>query len=505
MAKKAAQALPRDDEGRLIVDGYARMSVGLDGKEENVENQLDDIRAIIERNGWALGELFSDGKSAWKRGVRRPGWDKLIERMRGGLTGGVVVWHQDRLMRQPRDLETLFEIADNRNLELASAHGRRDLRDPDDRFIMRIEVGHACRSSDDTSRRIKRKLNGKRDRGLLVDGGPRAFAWPGKGVDPARLEVEVNALRWAFEHIRDGRKGGLTAVARAWNGQNIRACYGNDWDAVTVRQTMSKQRYAGRIEHDGEVVGTIADHVPTIDPQLFDDVQAIFASRRRGRPPSGKSVASGIVRCGLCGGPISSRPRYRENGTTVPAYRCYRPKGCGKIAIDQEPVNEKLRELTIARLSDPALAARVSALATERDAEIKSVQEKLAAAHETAKNLTLRNAEGDLPDDLYTAGLRTVAARTRKLEEELVALKAAAGDTEAVTAESEVAVAQEWDRAAAEGDIERLRAMLQSALRLVEVVILPGFSASKRRKDGKDMRATIPVSERIELRHLTSA
>jgi len=31
----------------------------------------------------------------------------------------------------------------------------RNLQDPDDRSALRIEIAHACRSSDDTSRRLK--------------------------------------------------------------------------------------------------------------------------------------------------------------------------------------------------------------------------------------------------------------------------------------------------------------------------------------------------------------
>ena len=52
-----------------------------------------------------LGAELSDGLSAWKRGVRRPGWERLLERVESGESDGIVVWHTDRLFRQPRDLE----------------------------------------------------------------------------------------------------------------------------------------------------------------------------------------------------------------------------------------------------------------------------------------------------------------------------------------------------------------------------------------------------------------
>ncbi|MFF9346527.1 hypothetical protein [Streptomyces sp. NPDC014734] len=54
-------------------------------------------------------------------------------------------------MRQPRDLEELLQVSDEQEIVLHGEANRRNLSDPDDRFILRIEVAHACRSSDDTS------------------------------------------------------------------------------------------------------------------------------------------------------------------------------------------------------------------------------------------------------------------------------------------------------------------------------------------------------------------
>jgi len=49
-----------------------------------------------ERVGGQLGQPLSDGLSAWKRGVRRPGWETLLERVKAGESDGIVVWHTDR-------------------------------------------------------------------------------------------------------------------------------------------------------------------------------------------------------------------------------------------------------------------------------------------------------------------------------------------------------------------------------------------------------------------------
>jgi site-specific DNA recombinase len=129
-----------------------------------------------------------------EEGVRRPGWAKLLERVASGESQGIVVWHTDRLFRQSRDLEALIDLADKGFL-VASAHGARDLADPDDRFILRIEVAHAARSSDDTSGRIKRRFQAYREKGIGHIGGPRRFGWPGRDLTWMPGEGETDGDR----------------------------------------------------------------------------------------------------------------------------------------------------------------------------------------------------------------------------------------------------------------------------------------------------------------------
>ena len=125
-----------------VVDIYARLSRNPDGKIEKITDQVADCRAVAERQGLVVGQV-DDDISAWKRRVRRPGWEAMLARIESGQASGIIVWHVDRLARQPRDLERLIDLAE-KGVTLASAHGERDLANPDDRFILRIEVAHAA-------------------------------------------------------------------------------------------------------------------------------------------------------------------------------------------------------------------------------------------------------------------------------------------------------------------------------------------------------------------------
>src|SRR6266571_6861024 len=179
---------PTRPDGQPVYDSYARLSWNPNTKElEKIEDQWSDNDGVIDRLGGVLGERLSDGLSAWKRNVRRPGWEQLLERVAAGESDGIIIWHTDRLFRQPRDLERLIDLGDKGFL-VASAHGARNLADPDDRFILRIEVAHAARSSDDTSRRIKRRFQTLRESGRSI-GGLRRWGFPGT-VPMSRKAIE---------------------------------------------------------------------------------------------------------------------------------------------------------------------------------------------------------------------------------------------------------------------------------------------------------------------------
>ncbi|MGW3663009.1 recombinase family protein [Streptomyces sp. NPDC005141] len=136
---------------------YCRISHVNDDDQTGAERQERICRELADRLGLVVTEdqVFVDNnRSAWQRKRKRPGWDALLAEAGEGRVRHVLTYHPDRLMRQPRDLEELLQIADDHDITLHGQANRRDLSDPDDRFFLRIEVAHACRSSDDTSRRL---------------------------------------------------------------------------------------------------------------------------------------------------------------------------------------------------------------------------------------------------------------------------------------------------------------------------------------------------------------
>ena len=82
----------------------------------------------------------------------------MLADIAGGQVDAVVVWHLDRLHRQPRELEQFFDVCDRAGgVALATVSGDVDLATHDGRFHARIMGAVAAKSSDDMSRRLRRK------------------------------------------------------------------------------------------------------------------------------------------------------------------------------------------------------------------------------------------------------------------------------------------------------------------------------------------------------------
>lgn len=507
------QVTAGQERRRPVLDSYGRLSrVPHTGELEKIETQWADNRKVIKRLRGVLGEELSDGLSAWKKGVRRKGWERLLERVQSGESDGIVVWHTDRLFRQPRDLETLIDLAE-KGFQVASAHGERRLDDPDDRFILRIEVAHAARSSDDSSRRIKRRWQTKREQGVAHPGGRRRFGWPGADLtwtpgpdegEEDRPVVSDAVVQQECQALRDGTDAnlagvGLDTIAAEWNERGVRAADGREWVAPTVRRVLLRATNAGLIEHEGVLVARIPGE-PIVDLDRFERLRAKFAARSRGRVVGERYVGTGILRCGSseCGITLSARPQesnYRGSDERRATYFCNKQRrGCGKIYADKRAVDRELRAFTIARLSDFRHAAAIAAARSQVRERLDAVLREIAECEKIQNALSERLGRRKMTLDAFDKANEPLARDLAKLTAERDALSG--GNLDGPTqAQPPEAIAAQWDAA----EIAERRAMLTQALGRHQLRVLPYAGGGKRVFDRNRLRLINPDGTPVTL------
>jgi len=127
-------------------------------------------------------------------------------------------------------LEELLSISDEYGITLYGRVNARNLQDPDDRYNLRIEVAHGCRSSDDTSRRMKDQKQERAEMGL--PNGARAYGYTPDGL--TMIATEAAIVREIFDRFTKGEAP--YSIAVDLNKRGIKTAKGKAWTEATVRQ-----------------------------------------------------------------------------------------------------------------------------------------------------------------------------------------------------------------------------------------------------------------------------
>lgn len=412
---------------------YCRLSYAPDGSVEKVERQEADCRELATRMTWPVDDhhvYVDNSRSAWQRNRKRPAWDRMLADLETGAIDSIIVWHGDRLMRQPHDLERLISIADRGGVRIASIAGTRDLDSPDDRFILRIEVAAQCRESDSTSRRILRTMAANRERGRTQRGGRRPF---GYGVQVGTKEktnpqtgetVEVPVYDTDQPNPREARyerdvadrllAGQSQAGVIAWlREEGVTTTEGAPMNARALRHILLAPRIAGLIEHDGQLYEAVWP--ANLSRETWEDIRAYYRRSAAENPYQGRErryLLSGVAECYDCHGTVRTKPSGGRNRRTARLYHCWQ-KGCQKVARSVSHLDAYVEGRTVRLLQDPQFTEQLLSVADRPDvaAEIATLERRRADTREQL------DALADHPDVDVTVAVTGLASFDRRLQE----------------------------------------------------------------------------------------
>lgn len=417
---------------------YCRLSYAPDGSLEKVERQEADCRELAQRLGWPVSDehVYPDNsRSAWQRNRRRPAWDRMLHAIEAGEIDAILVYHGDRLIRQPYDLETLISIADQKGVRIASPSGTRDLSSADDRFILRIEAAQACREVDNTSRRVRRALGARAQRGLTQVGGRRPFGYgPQVGTrtavkDGQEIEVPVydttqqvpSEARLGAEAVTQLLAGQSEGSVIRWLNKRCLTTEGNPWTTKALKSWLASPRIAGLIEHDGQLLPAVWD--PIISQETWEDVKALMEHNTQVYPYRGRErvhLLTGIAECYKCERPVKCKP---TGGRNRPGSRIYYCGACTGIGRSQAHLDRYVEGLTVRLLNDPTLAAELYADdgTPGLGAEIAELERRKAQTAAQLEELA------DHPEVDPVLSMRALASYDRKISELRSRMAATAG------------------------------------------------------------------------------
>src|SRR5215210_5689355 len=344
----AVAALP----GRVRVGIYARISSDRNGDQLGVRRQVEDCRRLAERCGYEVGGCYvDDDVSAWS-GKERPQCERLLDDLRGGAIGGVLVWHLDRLTRHPRELESFIDLCEQLRVELGCVTGEVNLGTHIGRLTARMLGGLARYESDHKSERIRRKHEELALGGKVSGGGSRPY-----GYEPDKRRLRPAEAAIVQECARRFRAGeSLRSIAGDLNARAIPAATGGRWSTQTLRRMLDSPRIAGQRAHHGEIVAS-AEWEAIISPAESAEIRARLADPgRRTNKSVRRYLLGGLLVCSRCGERLVARPR--SGG--LRRYACAKGpgfSGCGKTYINADDVERFVAAVVLHRLDSPELQA----------------------------------------------------------------------------------------------------------------------------------------------------
>ncbi len=423
---------------------YARASLDRDGTRAAVDRQVEECRALAERNGWTVDQVFIDNDRSATTGVRREGFEGML----AARPSKILCWHTDRLVRVAKDLERVIELGVPVH---AVEAGVLDLTTPTGRVHARIGTTIATYEGEHKASRQRAANRQRAQRGIWL-WTRRPFGFDREGHDVWIVPEEAEAIRQAAKKVLGGAT--LAQVAREWNAAGVTTTTGGHWSVSQVRRTLLSKRVAGRIVYQG------TDYGPTglsiLDTETHESLLARLTDPRRRTAPSTRvrHLLSGLAVCGRCGGRMFASNNTPSNGGK---YRVLICRGC-RLTRHYDRVEQVVKATVIARLSRPDVADLLAV--TEDVADLRA---EMVLLRERRDALAALLAEGLL-------GPEAVRKQAQRLNTALEAaqrrLDAALGDHPLVG----VADAPDPGLAFQKAPVARQRTVVSS---LMEIVIQP--------------------------------
>jgi site-specific DNA recombinase len=338
------------------------MSLAAMGDTTKVEDQERISRELARRLDWPIagdvgypepnGVYTDNNRSAWKKSVRRPGWETMLEDVDAGKINAIIVYHGDRLVRQPRDLEKLIDLGEHKGVRLASPTGTRNLGHTEDRVMLRVIAAFAEAESARTSERRKSQYERWRLKGRVVTGGRggRMFGFDSAGL--THIPDEAAIVREVFARVLAGE--GIRHIARSLAARGVTTTARKPMHPLAVRRMIASPRYAG-LMHDGE---SKAAWEPIVVREDWETANALMNGHAYVLTPGHNArryLLSGIARCGECGHPMQVLTGYTSptSGRKVAArYGCLVGE-CRKVYRNVAHLDAYVTRRTVSRMSHP--------------------------------------------------------------------------------------------------------------------------------------------------------
>lgn len=322
--------------------GYTRVSTVKQGeKGVSLSEQRDAISRHAERNALTISEWFEEKETAAKRG--RPVFDRMMQLLRQGNAGGVIIHKIDRSARNLKDWADLGEMID-RGIEVHFVNESLDLHTRGGRLSADIQAVVAADFIRNLKEETRKGFYGRFKQGLYPLPAPIGYIDIGKGMpkepDPRRAPL----VRKAFELYGSGRYS-LDTLTDEMFSLGLRNRSGKKVSRNGISVMLNNPFYIGLLRVKSTRETFQGAHKPIIRASLFKKVQDVLKGKSNSKAIKHDFLFRRLLSCSRCGYSLIGE---MHKGHIY--YRCHTsscPATCVKEDNIEKTVEERLRRLQL--------------------------------------------------------------------------------------------------------------------------------------------------------------
>lgn len=455
---------------------YTRKSSEQDEKQVmSLDSQMRELTLLAEKLGIkSKHQPYRESKSA--KTIGRPLFNEMLGKIKNGDADTILVWHPDRLSRNPVDAAQIINLMDEGKLIQVITPTQTFKNVPMDKFMLGFFMLQAKFENDHRGENTKEGLQTKAEKGWF----PSSWTKPGymwdKMTERGNKVIIKDPVRFPLL-----QKAWKLMITGAYTVPQIFKILNEDWGYTTLRrktiggnamarstlyEVFTDPFYYGEYEYPiGSGNWFTGQHEPMITKDEFDRVQILLGRNGKPRPKQHSFPFTGLAKCGECQAMITAEEKWQiicsvcrykfssNNKETCPKcktsieemvnptilhyiyYHCTKRKNpkCTQKSIDvsewERQIDQELSKIEISpRFKDWAIKYineenekeiqdRTTILSTQQqsyDSVVKQIDNLVRL------KISPENSDGSLlPDDVYQKQIQELTKRKREIKRQL--------------------------------------------------------------------------------------
>jgi len=303
---------------KLTVDLYIRVSTGRQAKEgDSLEEQESELKKFCDYRGFKIHKIYIEkGKSGGS--TNRPEYQALLKDVEVKKINAVVVKKIDRLSRSLLDFEAFMKLLQDNNIEFISIKESFDTTTAMGKAMLRVALVFAQLEREQNSERTVDVMHFRATQGFH-NGGITPFGYTTVNKELVSFKKEKEIVEYIFDKFLELKS--TTAVTKLLNESNIAYRNNKPWLDTKIHVLLQNPIYIGNVRWKKNVYPGI--HPPIISVKKFDDVQAIFNSRRYlNQKGKTNAILQRLLYCGYCSSPMTPSYAFNRHKQKYFYYRC---------------------------------------------------------------------------------------------------------------------------------------------------------------------------------------